>query len=64
MSQSSKIASATVLIIFALIGVVGCASHDRQNVHLLGEATEHNAAVQSVRDLDEHDLRPVEGAPT
>lgn len=62
MSITVKSLSLLTLCLFAMIGLVGCASHDRQDQKLLGGATDHNAAVQAVRDLDEADTRPVESS--
>lgn len=54
-------ASVVSLILLGLTTLSGCASHDHQNDYILGEATAHNQAIQSVQDMDERDERTVEG---
>lgn len=47
------------LCVMTLVG--GCASHDYQTVNLLGSATAHNIAIQSVRDVNTPNPLEVEG---
>lgn len=61
MTRKTTSASVVCLILLGLSTLSGCASHDHQNDYILGEATAHNQAVQSVRDLEERDERTVEG---
>ena len=56
MSKHFKITGA----ITALSFLAACASHDHQDVHLLGGATEMNIATQSVRDVNLPNSREVE----
>lgn len=44
-----------------MIFLAGCASHDYQDVRLLGAATSHNIALQSVRDVDTPNPLMIEG---
>ncbi len=47
-------------VIAALSFLAACASHDHQDVRLLGGATEKNIATQSVRDVNLPNSREVE----
>lgn len=47
-------------LIAALLGLSACASHDRQDHYVLGEATRANIAAQAVRDVNLPNSRPVE----
>lgn len=44
----------------ALLVLSACASHDRQDQYVLGEATRSNIAAQAVRDVNLPNSRPVE----
>jgi len=46
--------------IAALALLTACASHDHQDVYLLGGATETNIAAQSVRDVNLPNSRQIE----
>lgn len=50
------------LVLLTLL-VTGCASHDATDRYLLGAATSHNIAVQSVRPVNQPEARPVEHGP-
>ncbi len=56
MSNRLKITGA----IAALSFLAACASHDHQDVRLLGGATEMNIATQSVRDVNLPNSREIE----
>jgi len=47
-------------LVAALMALCGCASHDRQDQYVLGEATRANIAAQAVRDVNLPNSRPVE----
>ncbi|MEE9380587.1 MAG: hypothetical protein V3V03_04195 [Hyphomonadaceae bacterium] len=49
------------LFVLALSSVSACASHDRQDQFLLGDATRANIALQSVRDPNQPNTAKVEG---
>lgn len=44
----------------ALMVLSACASHDRHDQYVLGEATRSNIAAQAVRDVNLPNSRPVE----
>ncbi|MCI4643725.1 MAG: hypothetical protein MRY64_02960 [Hyphomonadaceae bacterium] len=48
-----------ILVLCALTGA--CASHDYRNVDLLGDATDKNIALQSVRDVAAPNYKAIEG---
>lgn len=56
MSKHNRISGA----IAALALLTACASHDHQDVYLLGGATETNIAAQSVRDVNLPNSRQIE----
>jgi len=56
MSNHTRIAGA----IATLSLLTACASHDHQDVYLLGAATEQNIAAQSVRDVNLPNSRQIE----
>lgn len=56
MSKHNRIAGA----IAALALLTACASHDHQDVYLLGGASETNIAAQSVRDVNLPNSRQIE----
>lgn len=45
-----------------MLTVSACASHDRQDRYVLGEATKANIAAQAVRDVNLPNSRPVESS--
>lgn len=47
-------------LVATLMALSGCASHDRQDQYVLGEATRANIAAQAVRDVNLPNSRPVE----
>lgn len=47
-------------LVAALMALSACASHDRQDQYVLGEATRANIAAQAVRDVNLPNSRPVE----
>ncbi|MGE6696255.1 hypothetical protein ACQKH5_01075 [Hyphomonas sp. NPDC076900] len=47
-------------LVAAMMVLSGCASHDRQDQYVLGEATRANIAAQAVRDVNLPNSRPVE----
>ncbi|AXE63740.1 hypothetical protein BBF93_05535 [Hyphomonas sp. CACIAM 19H1] len=47
-------------ILGAVFTVAACASYDRQDQYVLGEATRANIAAQAVRDVNLPNSRPVE----
>jgi hypothetical protein len=49
-------------LIFLAFALSGCASHDRQDRFVLGEATRANIAAQAVRDVNLPNSRPVESS--
>lgn len=53
--------SKSVALVSVMLCLGGCASHDYQTVNLLGSATAHNIALQSVRDVDTPNPLEVEG---
>lgn len=50
-----------VVSLAVLLSAGACASHDFGNVEQLGAATDHNMQLQAIRDLDEPNLKGVEG---
>lgn len=48
-------------LLLALLSAAGCVSHDYANTELLGAATQHNMALQSVRELDAPNMQGVDG---
>lgn len=55
MSRTTRLA-----LISAVILLAGCASYDRQDQYVLGEATRANIAAQAVRDVNLPNSRTVE----
>lgn len=49
-------------MIAGIFCVSGCATHDRQDTFVLGEATRANIAAQAVRDVNLPNSRPVESS--
>lgn len=49
-------------IFAALVCVSACATHDRQDQYVLGDATRANIAAQAVRDVNLPNSRPVEAS--
>ena len=49
-------------LIGAVLGVSACASHDRQDQYVLGEATRANIAGQEMRDVNLPNSRAVEAS--
>jgi uncharacterized lipoprotein len=49
-----------VILISAVLSVSACATHDRQDQYVLGDATRGNIAAQAVRDVNLPNSRPVE----
>lgn len=49
-------------MIAGIFCVTACATHDRQDTFVLGEATRANIAAQAVRDVNLPNSRPVESS--
>jgi len=49
-------------LIVGAFSVSACATHDRQDQYVLGEATRANIAAQAVRDVNLPNSRPVEAS--
>ncbi len=51
-----------MILIAGALALTGCASYDRQDQYVLGEATRANVAAQAVRDVNLPNSRPVESS--